>query len=90
MLLESIFDYDWYTEVIDLPNCERAREYLRQKWADAEDEDLVVIKVEGYHCLAKVTNEFSPIEICDVVFPFDKDRIYPMQEIERKIYFKTY
>lgn len=88
MLLESIFEVDWYTKVRDLPNCEKAREYLRQKWADAEDEDLVVIKVEGYHCLTKVVSEFWPYEICDVVFPFDRVRIYPMQEIERKIYFK--
>ena len=54
------------------------------------DDDFIVINVEGYACVALVTNEWEPIEICDRVFPFDGERIYPMQEIEQKIYFKTF
>lgn len=67
---------------------EYARNNVTDGWEKEEDE-FIVINVEGYSCIALVTSEWSPIEICDRVFPFDRDRIYPMQEIEQKIYFKV-
>lgn len=66
-----------------------ARNHVTDGWKK-EDDEFIVINVEGYSCIALVTSEWSPIEICDRVFPFDRDRIYPMQEIEQKIYFKVY
>lgn len=52
--------------------------------------DTVVITVEGYNCLAIVTDEFTPIEISDLVYPFDDNTTYPMQMLEQKLYFKRY
>lgn len=68
---------------------EYARNNLTDGWQKDEDE-FIIITVEGYSCVALITNEWEPIQICDRVFPFDENRIYPMQEIEQKIYFKTF
>lgn len=68
---------------------EYARNNLTNGWEKLDD-DFIVINVEGYPCVALVTNEWEPLEICTRVFPFDSERIYPMQEIEQKIYFKQY
>ena len=68
---------------------EHARNNLTNGWEKLDD-DFIVINVEGYPCVALVTNEWEPLEICTRVFPFDSERIYPMQEIEQKIYFKQY
>ena len=68
---------------------EYARNNLTDGWQKDEDE-FIIITVEGYSGVALITNEWEPIEICDRVFPFDENRIYPMQEIEQKIYFKTF
>lgn len=50
----------------------------------------VIIDVEGYKCVAKITNEWRPIEICSAVFPFDEEKTYPRQDIEKKYVFKRY
>lgn len=50
-------------------------------------DDFIVIRVQGYNCLALVTDEFEPIEIADMVFPFDATRTYPMQRIKQEITF---
>ena len=68
---------------------EYAKSNLSNGW-DKLDDDFIIINVEGFPCVALVTNEWQPIEICERVFPFDSERIYPMQEIEAKIYFKQY
>ena len=68
---------------------EYAKSNLTNGW-DKPDDDFIVINVEGYPCIALVIDEFDPIDICTRVFPFDSERIYPMQEIEQKVYFKTY
>lgn len=53
-------------------------------------EDFIVIQVEGYHCIALVINDFHPIEIAETIFPFDKNRIYPMQGVVIEPKFKTF
>jgi hypothetical protein len=68
---------------------EYAKNNLTNGW-DKLDDDFIIINVEGFPCVALVTNEWQPLEICERVFPFDSERIYPMQEIEQKIYFKQY
>ena len=68
---------------------EYAKSNLTNGW-DKLDDDFIVINVEGYACVALVTSEWEPIESCDRVFPFDGERSYPMQEIEQKVYFKTF
>ena len=72
---------------------ERALDYARNNLTDGyakDDDDFVVITVEGYYCITLGQNQFIPLTINPRVFPFDNERIYPMQEIEQKIYFKQY
>ena len=51
---------------------------------------FIVIFVDGFKCIAFITNEFAPIEISDIVFPYDSKKAYPMQKITQKICFSTY
>jgi hypothetical protein len=53
------------------------------------DIEFIVINVENYHCIAGIFDEFSPIDIFRQVFPFDDKKVYPMQEVEQKVYFKV-
>lgn len=51
--------------------------------------EIIMINVEDYYCVTKITDEWYPITISNLVFPFDQDgKKYPMQEIEQKISFK--
>ena len=71
---------------------ERALEYARNNLTDGWEKDVddfIVIRVEGYDCIALVTSSFVPLEVCERVFPYDNERIYPVQEIEMKVYFRT-
>lgn len=58
---------------------------------NAKDEDeLVHILVEGQHCIARVINDFTPINILDEVIIFDiETKIFTKDSvsIERKITF---
>ena len=53
-----------------------------------EEDDFIVIKIENTPCIAKISNDWDPKEICDRVFPFNKKRFFPYQEIVEKIVFK--
>ena len=58
----------------------RAYEYAKTHFEhDKEQDDFIVIRVEGYSCIALITNEFTPIEVHEHIFPYDAKRIYPMQ-----------
>ncbi len=59
-------------------------------WSDFAEETAIVITVEGTKCLTWITDEFTPIECAEKVFPFDENQIYPMQMAEMKICFKRY
>lgn len=52
---------------------------------NCETEDYVVIRVHGYYCISKISNDFYPIEISDRVQPFDEDKVYPTQMIKKEI-----
>ena len=39
---------------------ERAMQYLKGYCPNSEDATFVVIEVEGYNCIAYLTDEFSP------------------------------
>ena len=52
--------------------------------------DYVVIKVEGYECIAKVLNRFNQIEITREVIPFNREKVYPLQAIKIEARFWTY
>ena len=55
-----------------------------------EEDDFIVIEIENITCIAKISNDWYPKEICDIVFPFNKNRLFPFQEIVEKIEFKRY
>ena len=59
-------------------------------WSDFEGKTAILITVEGTKCLTWITDDFTPIECAEKVFPFDEKQIYPMQMAEMKICFKRY
>lgn len=63
---------------------------IEWNWSDFAEKTAIVITVEGTKCLTWITDEFTPIECAEKVFPFDENRIYPMQMAEMKICFKRY
>ena len=82
-----------YSSEKEITQLYRALEYARGNLTDGyakDEDDFIIIKVEGYKCIALITNEFSPITICDRIFPFDENRIYPMQEVELVANFKVW
>ena len=63
---------------------------IEYNWSDFAEETAIVIEVEGTKCLTWITDDFTPIECAEKVFPFDEKQIYPMQMAEMKICFKRY
>lgn len=71
-------------------NAQRAKDYLKEQYQNAADENFVVIDVEGYHCVACLKDNFAPYELASAVAPFDENRIYPRQELITKYAFQIY
>ena len=71
-------------------NAKRAAEYLKQFYANIQDNELIVITVEGYYCIACLKDSFAPYELAKTVAPFDEERIYPIQELVTQYAFKYY
>ena len=71
-------------------NAQRAKDYLKEQYPNAAEEDFVIIEVEGYHCVACLKDDFAPYVLASAVAPFDKDKIYPRQELITKYAFKIY
>ena len=69
---------------------ERALNYLKGYCPNCEDKTFVVIEVEGYKCVAYLTDEFSPYTLAETIAPFDKERIYPLQGLVTQYAFKRY
>ena len=67
---------------------ERAMQYLKGHCPD--DALFVVIEVEGYKCVAYLIDEFSPYLLAEMLAPFDKERIYPLQGLVTQYAFKRY
>lgn len=46
--------------------------------------DIIIITIEGYDCLAYISDNYLPIEIYPTVIPFsyEKKKIYPEQDIK--------
>ena len=68
----------------------RALNYLKGYCPNCEDKTFVVIEVEGYKCVAYLTDEFAPYVLSDMVAPFDRERIYPLQGLVTQYAFKRY
>lgn len=86
----SLFTTKGYNEEALIKNALKAREYLNEYIYTDEETEYVIIKIDDYYNVCKVTDEFTPIEICTTVAPFDKDRIYPIQTIKTEIRYLTY
>ena len=69
---------------------ERAMQYLKGYCKNSNDVTYVIIEVEGYKCVAYLTDEFSPFVIGNHIAPFDKERIYPLQGLISQYAFKRY
>ena len=72
------------------PEAEAIMNIIESRWPDFAGKDAIVIEAEGYKCLTYITDEFTPIECADKVFPFEGSRTYPMQFVEKKISFKRW
>lgn len=69
---------------------ERALEYLKGFCPNSEESTFVVIEVEGYKCVAYLTDKFAPYELAETIAPFDKEHIYPLQGLVTEYAFKRY
>ena len=69
---------------------ERARNYLKGYCPNSGDKTFVIIEVEGYKCVACLTDEFAPYVLSDMIAPFDKERIYPLQGLVTQYAFRRY
>ena len=50
---------------------------ISQNWSDFVGETAIVITVEGTKCLTWITDEFTPVECSEKVFPFDEKANLP-------------
>ena len=66
----------------------RALENAMRHYNDDRRIAFQIIEVEGYKCIAHIIRLDFPEEFDEIIFPFDKDRIYPMQGLELKYNFK--
>lgn len=70
---------------------EKALLYLKVRYPNSHNDDFVVIEVEGYNCIAYLTDEFSLYVLGKHIAPFDKE-----QKVRRYIlciylqYYTTY
>lgn len=69
---------------------EKALQYLKGYCLNSEGTIFVVIEVENYNCVAYLADEFAPYTLAEMIAPFDKDRIYPVQGLITKYAFKRY
>lgn len=69
---------------------ERALEYLKGFYPNSETSTFIIIEVEGFKCVAYLADEFAPFELAEMIAPFDKERIYPLQGLVTQYAFKRY
>ena len=69
---------------------ERALNYLKGYCLGSKDATFVIIEVEGYKCVAYLTDEFSPYTLGEMIAPFDENKIYPLQGLVTLYAFKRY
>ena len=69
---------------------ERARRSLRNVFPTDDEDEFVIIKVEGYYCVAYLMDEFAPYELARTIQPFDENRLYPLQGLVTEYAFEKY
>ena len=68
----------------------KALEYLKNYCPNSEEKTFVVIEVEGYKCVAYLADDFAPYTLAEMIAPFDKERICPLQGLVTEYAFKRY
>ena len=48
----------------------------------------ISIEVDTYLCVATTTSKEAPYELSEFIAPFDKDKVYPIQELITQFAFK--
>ncbi len=81
------FKHD-YPELAE--QAERAKANLRSYYPHANESDYIVIEVESYKCVAVILDNDLPYTVGEIIAPFDKNRIYPIQGLVTKFAFKRY
>ena len=84
---------DFYPKLAE--KADKAMAKLKEYYTESEDEEenddrFVVIDVEGYKCVAYITDNFSPYELDTTIVPFDEIRLYPIQGLETKFRFMRF
>ena len=69
---------------------EKARNVLAHFVQSDDQDNYVIIEVEGYKCVAFVAKTAYPYELAETIVPFDKDRVYPIQGLVTRYLFKRY
>ena len=69
---------------------DRAKRHLSGEYMQADEDDFIVIEVEGYKCVAVKLDCFLPYTVSETIAPFDKDRIYPLQGLVTEFAFKRF
>ena len=69
---------------------EKAMQYLKGFCPGIEKDKYVVIVVEGYHCIARVLDDFCSYTLASEIAPFDENRIYPLQGLVTTFALKKY
>lgn len=67
----------------------RALENAMYHYQDYRKRRFVIINVEGYDCIAHLANDNGET-LDEIIFPYDENRIYPMQGLVLKYHFKLY
>lgn len=69
---------------------EKARNVLAYFVQSDNQDNYVIIEVEGYKCVAFVAKTAYPYELAETIVPFAKDRVYPIQGLVTTYLFKRY
>ena len=67
-----------------------AKDYLKGRYQNVNDNDFDVIEVEGYNCIALIKTKAKPCILDDIIAPFDEQNLYPLQELVTQYAFKIY
>ncbi len=69
---------------------EKAQKLLRYVYHTDDEDKFVIIKVEGYYCVAYLLDDFMPYELAETIQPFDEKRLYPLQGLVTEYAFKRF
>lgn len=65
----------------------KAFEYAQRHYDDYDINNYAVINVEGYDSIAHKTGRLNET-FDEIIFPFDKERLYPIQGLQLEYSFK--